>query len=429
MGRESNIIQQRRLQPQQYRAHKVTKSMVPTPNTYSLRSHGLPTMNKESPVRTPNVSTKAIENEEIEAQVAAKTVIDAFQPLVNVLTSQVAQLSAALEEQRIAFTRQYEALQAEFTTQIENLKADIAASISTQLSNVYVPAPPTTSSYAAVAQSTTVGTLSPRTPPLSQPSNLASISMSRASTMSETLYCTIDTSRVDESKQQEAQPGAIRVAIEKEMRTKEGGNWRCAAVMRDPRNNAHIRVACRDEKEHKAVKQAVEKAKVEGVRVLRDQLFPIKVDSVNRCAILDEHGQLRPDITEKLGKENEVEIAKLAWLSKKDNLKAYGSMVIYVTKASHARRLLQDQFFHVAGESGWTSVFKPFSGPTQCYNCQEIGHKAFNCKKSQVCGKCAKAGHHHKDCMDDAVPKCVPCGGPHESFSRNCRVLYPRSHE
>jgi hypothetical protein len=47
-----------------------------------------------------------------------------------------------------------------------------------------------------------------------------------------------------------------------------------------------------------------------------------------------------------------VEIAKLAWLSKKDNLKAYRSMVIYVTKASHARRLLQDQFFHIAGESG-----------------------------------------------------------------------------
>src|ERR1700709_1685069 len=77
--------------------------MVPTPNTYSLRSHGLPTMNKESPVRTRKVSTKAIENEEIEAQVAVKTVIDAFQPLVNALTSQVAQLSAALEEQRIGF--------------------------------------------------------------------------------------------------------------------------------------------------------------------------------------------------------------------------------------------------------------------------------------------------------------------------------------
>jgi hypothetical protein len=93
-------------------------------------------MNKDSPVRTRKVSTKAIENEEIEAQVAAKTVIGAFQPLVNAL-SQVAQLSAALVEQRIGFTRQYEALQAEITTQIENLKTEIAASINTQLSNVY----------------------------------------------------------------------------------------------------------------------------------------------------------------------------------------------------------------------------------------------------------------------------------------------------
>ena len=59
--------------------------------------------------------------------------------------------------------------------------------------------------------------------------------------------------------------------------------------MRDPRNNARIRVACRDEEELKAVKQAAEKAKVEGAQVLRDQLFPIKVDSVNRCAVLDEH--------------------------------------------------------------------------------------------------------------------------------------------
>ena len=199
--------------------------------------------------------------------------------------------------------------------------------------------------------------------------------------------------------------------------------------MRDPRNTARIRVACRDEKEQKAVKEAAEKAKIQGTRVLRDQLFPVKVDGVNRCAILDESNQLRPEIAEKLGKENEVQIVKMAWLSKKDNHKAYGSMVIYVTKGSHARRLLQDQFFHVAGESGWTSVFKPFSGPTQCYNCQEIGHKAFNCKKTQVCAKCAKEGHHHKDCIDNAIPKCVPCGGTHESFSRSCNVLHPRSNE
>jgi hypothetical protein len=117
------------------------------------------------------------------------------------------------------------------------------------------------------------------------------------------------------------------------------------------------------------VKQAAEKAKVEGVRVLRDQLFPVKVDGVNQSAVLDEHNQPHLQIAETLGEENDVQIAKLAWLSKKDNPKPYRSIVVYVTKGSDARRLLQDQFFHVASESGWTSVFKPILGPIQCYNC------------------------------------------------------------
>ena len=122
--------------------------------------------------------------------------------------------------------------------------------------------------------------------------------------MLETLYCTIDTLKVNESKQKEVQPGAIRAAIEKEIHAKEGSNWRCAAVIRDPRNNTCIWVACQDEKEHKVVKQAAEKAKVEGAQVLQDQLFLVKVNSVNQCAVLNEQSQLRPKIVEKLGKEN-----------------------------------------------------------------------------------------------------------------------------
>jgi hypothetical protein len=403
MGRQFEITQERRLQPPQHRIYKSTKTMAPTRNTYSLRSKGLSA-----------ISTNK-ELDAIEVQVPPQAAPDTSQPLITAFTTILEEqrrvFTAALEEQRLAFTQQYEALQAE----IMNLKAEIATSISTQLSNVHVPAPATRSSYATAARS------------LATPSQSSS-STSRAPT-SEIPYCTIDTSGVDENKQLDVQPGAIREAIEKEIRTKEGNRWRCVAVMRDPRNPARIRVACRDENEQKAVKQAAEKAKVEGTRVLRDQLFPVKVDGVNRCVVLDEQSQLRPEITDKLGKENEVEIAKMAWLSKKDNQKAYGSMVIYVTKGTYARRLLQDQFFHVAGESGCTSVFKPFSGPTQCYNCQEIGHKAFNCRKTQVCGKCAKEGHHHRDCIDNAIPKCVPCGDPHESFSRSCHVLYPRSHE
>ena len=349
MVRQFNITQDRRLQPPQHRVYKTTKNMAPTRNTYSLRSKGLP--------------PKVAENKEIDAievQVPPNTGIDTSQPLISIAQLSTAleeqrleftrQFSTALEEQRTAFTRQHEALQSELT----NLKAEIATLISTQLSNVYVPAPASTSSYAAVAQRSVPGIPPQGSLPSSQPH-----STSRVSIMSDMPYCTIDTLAVDENKQQDVQPAAIMAAIEKEIRTKEGSQWRCVAVMRDPRITARIRVACRNEKEQKQVKQAAEKAKVEGARILRDQLFPVKVDGVNRCAVLDEHSQLRPEVAEKLAKENEVDIAKLAWLSKKDNQKAYGSMVIYVTKGSHARRLLQDQFFHVAGESAWMSVASP----------------------------------------------------------------------
>jgi hypothetical protein len=263
------------------------------------------------------------------------------------------------------------------------------------------------------------------------PSSSASQPGARAvsSTRTDTLYCTVDTSRIPEENKSKAQPGTIREGIEKEMRTTEGrANWRCAAVIRDARNSDRIRIACRDEAELQQVKEAVEKVAVTGTRVLRDQLYPIKVDNANRTAILDQEGKVLPGAVEILGKENNVQIAKIAWLSKKDSGKAYGSVVIYLTKGSDAARLLQEQYFHIAGESGYTGIFEPRNGPKQCYRCQELGHKAFSCTKSQICGKCAQQGHHHSECQE-VIPKCVPCGGPHESFSRNCRVLYPTQHE
>ncbi len=61
--------------------------------------------------------------------------------------------------------------------------------------------------------------------------------------MTDTLYCTIDTLRVGEEERCKAQPGAIRKAIEEEIRTVEGqANWRCAAVIRDARNTDRIKV-------------------------------------------------------------------------------------------------------------------------------------------------------------------------------------------
>lgn len=146
-----------------------------------------------------------------------------------------------------------------------------------------------------------------------------------------------------------------------------------------------------------------------GARVLRDQLYQIKVDNANQTAILDNKGSLISGVVEMLGKENDTKIAKVAWLSNKNLVKAYGSMVVYLTSSSNATRLLQRQYFHMGGESAYTNVFEQRARPKQCYKCQEIGHMAFSCQKTQVCSKCTSEEYYHSNCRSE-IPTCILCG-------------------
>ncbi|KAF5253335.1 hypothetical protein FANTH_1769 [Fusarium anthophilum] len=152
-----------------------------------------------------------------------------------------------------------------------------------------------------------------RTPPTSQPSNVRTLSSMRTtpSSFTDTLFCTIDTSRVSEEGRGKAHVGEARQAIEEKVRARVVGqpNWRCAAVVKDVRNEDRIKVVCRDEAELQLVREAAERTMVKGVRVLRDQLYPVKVDGANRTAVLDSSGNILPSAAEALGKENEVTIA------------------------------------------------------------------------------------------------------------------------
>jgi hypothetical protein len=117
----------------------------------------------------------------------------------------------------------------------------------------------------------------------------------------------------------------IRETIEKEIRAREGQEkWRCAAVVKDVRKADRVKLICRNEAELKLVKEVAQKIMVPGTRVLRDQLYPVKVDNANRTTVLDRDGNILSGVVEALGKENEVDIAKIAWLSRKDVPKAYG---------------------------------------------------------------------------------------------------------
>ncbi|KAJ5799009.1 uncharacterized protein N7503_006514 [Penicillium pulvis] len=76
---------------------------------------------------------------------------------------------------------------------------------------ISVPAPTSAPSYVDVA----------RTPPTSYPSNIRTLSTlgTTPTTFTETLYCTIDTSKMTENENKKISAGSIRAAIEKEIRT------------------------------------------------------------------------------------------------------------------------------------------------------------------------------------------------------------------
>jgi hypothetical protein len=133
--------------------------------------------------------------------------------------------------------------------------------------------------------------------------------------------------------------------------------------------------------------------------------------------VLDENGEVRADVQEMLEKENDVKIARLSWLSRKDSPKAYGSMVVYVTKRADVARLLEGQYFDVNRESAFARVSEPRHGRMQCFKCLGLGHKAFLYTKLQLCSRCAQPGHRHSECQA-GIPNCAVCSGPHDSSSR-----------
>ena len=48
----------------------------------------------------------------------------------------------------------------------------------------------------------------------------------------------------------------------------------------------------------------------------------VNVNNANRTAVLDQEGKVLPGAAEVRGKENDIHIAKIGWLSKKDTGKA-----------------------------------------------------------------------------------------------------------
>ena len=195
----------------------------------------------------------------------------------------------------------------------------------------------------------------------------------------EELFCTVYFSRVEHNEgTATVDPAALRKRIEAEVQ-KRDKKFRVKAVIKDRRSPDRLRILCRNEEELKNVRSAAAATAVQGVRVLRDQLYPVKINNARADAILMPDGSLKPNVASEIAEENGTELAKVAWLSVKNNGRAYGSLVAYFTKGSESTRFLQEGYIYVGKELVVIKPFIPNEGPPRCYNCQGLSYKAFNC--------------------------------------------------
>lgn len=248
---------------------------------------------------------------------------------------------------------------------------------------------PMTYAAAASADSRNTPSSSPTSLGGARPLTLPSARPTPSST-----FCTVEAA---ESTELEGLPGEVRKGIEKEVGKTQRG-WKCKAIFRDRANPRRIRVLCRGEDELKMVKQAAEASKPQGTRILRDQLYPVKVDNALTRAILKPDSTLREDAIPSLEAENNASIAKIVWLSNREALKEYGSMAVFFQRGEQAVEVLQSGYFSVRGESAHTAVFSPRVGPFRCFNCQGVGHKAYSCSEIMKCARCSQHGHNHRNC-------------------------------
>ena len=181
-------------------------------------------------------------------------------------------------------------------------------------------------------------------------------------------FCTVNLSRV-EGGDHTKDLASLRKNVENKIRKGNDKAFLCWAVTRDRRQPDRIRILCRSEEELKTVKQAAESTVLTGARVLRDHLYPVKVNNARTNAVIKPDGLLINDALLSLNENNNTDIAKITWLSSRQSGKAYGLIAVFFKMSSEAARFLKEAFLYVGGESATVRVFKPDMGPPRYFKC------------------------------------------------------------
>ena len=92
--------------------------------------------------------------------------------------------------------------------------------------------------------------------------------------------------------------------------------------------------------------------------------------------------------------------------------------ILTFTKTEHLQEQINntDSLFNVKIKF---EQYKGLTGVTQCYRCQEFGHRAQYCHKTEKCVRCSGA-HKVSNCSHTTKLKCANCNGDHPASYRQC---------
>ena len=169
-------------------------------------------------------------------------------------------------------------------------------------------------------------------------------------------------------------------------------------------------------------------------KIKSEEWYPIKCDIVAKQAVLDtdknDDRSLRTSICEDFKKDNSTQdldctAYKARWLSRPNNNKNMGSLVIWLKNRFTAEHMLSTGRAVFGAYGALCSRYVKDINDGPCYNCNTYGHMQSNCRKPTKCGICSQ-GHNTRDCTNKSTPKCPACAGSHAVYDRTKCPRHPR---
>ena len=188
-----------------------------------------------------------------------------------------------------------------------------------------------------------------------------------------------------------------------------------------------LKIECHSEDDAKQLREIEWEKTIAGV-TLASREYGVVLHGVP-IDILDARTTPQQDMKELIQQSNNIRVKRIAPLTRKPRNPSAPtqSIVIFTNSPNEANKAIEDglrierkneETQEMEGNDYEPRRYYPQYQIKQCFRCQAYGHKAEDCKRTMVCGRCTQE-HESRTCTAE-VNKCTHCGDAHPAWHREC---------